>query len=151
MCIVRLVNLSHTGQAAPLFTDLTATNIQYDRATIQWTVPVIAYTPETYVVNYGNDVNTLNNTSEAVSSGSDFEATDLTFSVLITGLTSNIVYYYQLVATNTFASTSSAVMNFTTLEQSKFMLMLLIRSWHVLTLLQLLIPQEICCHTVKNG
>ncbi len=111
---------SHTGQAAPSFTDLNATNVQHDRATIQWTVPVIAYTNETYVVNYGTDMNSLNSMSEAVSSGSDFEATDLTFSVLITDLTSNTVYYYQLVANNTFASNSSDVMSFTTPELSKY-------------------------------
>ncbi len=81
---------------------------------------MIAYTNETYVVNYGTDMNILNSTSEAVPSESDFEATDLTFSVLITGLTSNIVYYYQLVATNTFTSTSSDVMSFTTPEQGKY-------------------------------
>ncbi len=83
MCIVTCLSSSHTGQIAPSFTDLTATNVQYDRAAIQWTVPVVAYTHETYVVNYGTDMNILNSMSETVSSGSDFEATDLTFSVLI--------------------------------------------------------------------
>ncbi len=81
---------------------------------------MIAYTNETYVVNYGTDMSILNSMSEAVSSGSDFEATDLPFSVLITGLTANTVYHYQLVAINTFTSTSSDVMSFTTPDLSKY-------------------------------
>ncbi len=81
---------------------------------------MIAYTNETYVVMYGTDMNMLNSMSETVSSGSDFEAMDLTFLVLISDLTSNTDYYYQLVATNTFTSTSSAVMSFTTPDLSKY-------------------------------
>ncbi len=62
----------------------------------------------------------LNSMSETVASGSDFVATDLTFPVLITGLISITVYYYQLVAINSFASTSSAVMSYTTPELSMY-------------------------------
>ncbi len=80
---------------------------------------MIAYTPETYVVNYGTNMSTLDSMGVTVPSGSDFEATDMTFSVNMTGLKFNIVYYYQLMATNTFTSTSSDVMSFTTDEIRK--------------------------------
>ncbi len=80
---------------------------------------MIAYTPEIYVVNYGTDMNTLNIMSEAVSSGSDFEDTNLAFSVLTTGISPTTVYYYQLVATNSIHTTFSGIMSFTTPEKRK--------------------------------
>ena len=108
---------SPAGPAAPSFTDLTATSVQFDRATIQWTVAVIAYTPETYVVNYGTDMSKLDSISATVFSGSDFQARGRQFRVVLFDLTPNSVTYYQLVASNTFTSTYSDVMNFTTSKQ----------------------------------
>ncbi len=119
ICSETCVSSSHTGQAAPSFTDLNATNVQYDRATIQWTVPVIAYTPETYVVNYGTDMSALNSMSETTSSGSDFEQNELILSVQLLGLLSGTVYYYQLVANNTFNATESSVEAIQTQEDRK--------------------------------
>ncbi len=116
-----MLSSSLTGPAAPFFTDLTATSDFYNTATIQWTVPVIAYTPETYVVYYGTDMSTLDRMSDTVSSGSDFVATNIQLFVELTGLTFSTEYYYQLVANNTFAPTYSEVMNFTTPQRSKFL------------------------------
>ncbi len=110
---------SLTGPAAPSFTDLTATSDFYDTATIQWTVPVIAYTPETYVVYYGTDMSTLDGMSDTVSSGSDFEITDLQFSVLLTDLMVFTPYYYQLIATNTISSTTSPMKSVRTAEKGE--------------------------------
>ncbi len=116
-----MLSSSLTGPAAPFFTDLTATSDFYDTATIQWTIPLIAYTPETYVVYYGTDMSTLDRKSDTVSSGNDFAATNIRLFVELVGLTFSTEYYYQLVANNTFASNSSEVMNFTTPQRSKFL------------------------------
>ena len=76
-------------------------------AMIQWTVPIIAYTPETYVVNYGTSMSLLNVMSNPVQSGSDFEAVNQVFSVELTGLVDTTTYFYQVVAANGQGSTSS--------------------------------------------
>ncbi len=114
-----MLSSSLTGPAAPSFTDLTATSDFYDTATIQWTVPVIAYTPETHVVHYGTDMSTLDRMNYTISSGRDFSTTNLKFSVDLMGLDIDTDYYYRLVATNTFTSTSSSVFNFTTPNRGK--------------------------------
>ena len=81
---------------------------------IQWTVPIIAYTPETYVVNYGTSMSSLDVMSNPVQSGSAFEAVNQVFSVELTGLVYTTTYFYQVVAANGQGSTSSAIQSFTT-------------------------------------
>ena len=81
---------------------------------IQWTVPIIPYTPETYVVNYGTSMSSLDMMSDPLQSGSDFEAVDQVFSVELTGLVDTTTYYYHVVATNEQGSTSSVIQNLTT-------------------------------------
>ena len=81
---------------------------------IRWTVPIIAYTPETYVVNYGTSMSSLDMTSVMVMSGSDFEAVNQVFSVALTGLVDSTTYFYQVVAINGQGTTSSDVQSFTT-------------------------------------
>ena len=98
-------NTLHTGPTAPVFTDFNVTNVQHNVSTIQWTVPVIAYTPESYVVNYGTDMNMLNSMSETLYSGENFTAENLMFSVELTDLQFCTVYYYQLVANNSKETT----------------------------------------------
>ena len=75
---------------------------------------MIAYTPETYVVNYGTNMSSLNLISAMVMSGSDFEAVNQVFSVALTGLVDTTTYFYQVVATNGQGSTSSDVQSFDT-------------------------------------
>ena len=87
---------------------------------------MIAYTPESYVVNYGTDINMLNSMSEMMYSGENFTAENLTFSVQLTDLNFATNYSYQLVETNSFMSTSSDVMTFTTPERSKYYVLLLV-------------------------
>ncbi len=80
---------------------------------------MIAYTPETYVVNYGTDMNTLNSMSKAVSSGSDFELNELILSVELLDLLPGTIYYYQLVANNTFNANESSVEKIQTREVTR--------------------------------
>ena len=90
------------------------TNVRHNRATIQWTVARIAYTPETYTVHFGNSSGSLTNVSQQQESGDDFTATNLQFSVELTGLSPGSTYYYQVVAVNSVGSTTSDEQNFTT-------------------------------------
>ena len=107
--------LSHAGPAPPQQpTNLMNVDIRATSSMIQWTVPIISYTPETYVVNYETSMNQLNVMSNPVQSGSDFEAVDQMFSVELTGLVDTMIYFYQVVATNVQGSTSSVIESFTT-------------------------------------
>ena len=68
----------------------------------------IAYDPETYIVQYGTASNSLTSTSPTVSIGNDITRTNFMLSVELTGLTRDTLYYYQVEATNTAGSTTSA-------------------------------------------
>ena len=94
-----------------------STGITHDGATIQWTVPRIAYTPETYTVHFGTSSGSLTNFSQQLQSGDNFTATNLPFSVQLTGLSAGTTYYYQVEAMNTVTSNQSTVQQFITTEQ----------------------------------
>ena len=104
------------GPTNPVTPDnIRATNIHDNRATIQWTVPSIAYTPETYVVEYGTSQDSLGLTSGSQHSGPDITATDVTYSLQLSNLEPATTYHYQVVATNTAdRSTASDSHTFTT-------------------------------------
>ena len=80
---------------------------------------MIAYTPESYVVNYGTDMNMLDSMSETLYSGENFIAENLMFSVKLADLQSCTVYYYQLVANNS-KETTEMVNTFRTSEIRKY-------------------------------
>ena len=94
--------------------NLTNSSVRHDRATIHWTVPRIAYTPEMYTVHFGTSSGSLTNVSQQQQSGDDFTATNLSFSVQLTGLSAGTTYYYQVVTVNSVRSTASVEQNFTT-------------------------------------
>ncbi len=71
------------------------------------------------MVNYGTDANSLVEKSQPQASGDDFSALNLMFQVQVTGLSYSTVYYYQLVANNSFGHTSSPVMSFITPDLCK--------------------------------
>jgi len=87
--------------------DISTINIRDNRATIQWTVPSIAYTPETYVVEYGTSQDSLGLTSGSQHSGPDITATDVTYSVQLSNLEPATTYHYQVVANNTADRTTT--------------------------------------------
>ena len=95
------------------------TEVCNDRATIQWTVPSIAYTPETYVVEYGTSQDSLDLTSDSQHSGPDITVTNVSYSVQLSNL-EPAIYHYQVVATNTAdRSTASGVHAFLASASSK--------------------------------
>jgi len=85
--------------------------ISGNRATIQWTVSSIAYTPETYVVEYGTSQDSLNLTSYSQHSGPDITFTDVTYSVQLSNL-EPAIYHYQVVVTNTADRSTSGAQSF---------------------------------------
>ena len=90
-------------------------NISDSSALIQWRVSSIAYTPETYVVEYGTSQDSLDITSDPTHSGGDITIANVTYSVTLSDLRENTTYYVHIVATNTAGrSTTSSVERFTT-------------------------------------
>ena len=88
--------------------DIAFMDVKSESVIIQWTVPYISYSPETYVVQYG--------TSRDNSSSTDSEEEVMTYSVELSGLRDNTTYYVQVLATNTAQRYSkSCVHTFTTL------------------------------------
>ena len=105
-------------------TELGVVNLRHDTATIQWRVTSLTYDPETYIVEYGTDMNNLALTSAMVTSGNDISVMNLQRSVQLDSLTFNTVYYYRVVATNNAGSTRTPMQammpgTFTTTNQGK--------------------------------
>ena len=96
-----------------------STSVRHNRATIQWTVSRIAYTPEIYTVHFGTSPGSLSPFSQQQESGDNVTATNLSFSIELTGLSAGTTYYYQVVAMNSVGSTASVEQSFTTTELCK--------------------------------
>jgi len=91
---------------------------RHDRATVQWSVSYIAYTAETYTVNYVLTANSLGMTATATLRGDNFTipSQPFMFSAELTGLDPGVTYYYQVEASNSVGPTLSAVQQFTSAE-----------------------------------
>ena len=104
------------GPASPMQpTDLRVISTDATTATVQWTVPLIAYTPETYVVSYSTGSLTRQVLmSDPVESGVDFDAVNQTFSVELTRLTPNTTFNYQVISSNIIGTNTSETKTLTT-------------------------------------
>ena len=103
------------GPSSPLQpSNLTSTGVTHNTATIFWTVSRIAYTPETYTVHFGTSPGSLTSFNQQRQSGNNFTATNLQFSLQLTGLSAGTTYYYQVVAVNSVRSTASVELSFMT-------------------------------------
>ena len=101
-------------------TSLSTTGTSFNGTTINWTIPRIAYTPETYTVHFGTSAGSLTPFNQQLQSGDNFTATNLQFSVQLTGLTPATDYSYRVVATNTIGRTAMSVIGmFRTLDVRK--------------------------------
>ena len=120
-----LDQLFPTGPSSPLQpANVMSTGITHNRATIQWTVPRIAYTPETYTVHFGTSSGSLTPFNQQRENSDNFTATNLEFSVQLTGLSPGTTYYYQVVAVNSVPSSNqSTVQQFITRERRKLILL----------------------------
>ena len=91
---------------------------RHDRATVQWSVSYIAYTPETYTVNYGLANDSLGMSATATQRGDNFNipSQPFMFSAVLTGLSPGMTYYYRVEARNSVGPTLSVVQQFTSAE-----------------------------------
>ena len=77
----------------------------FSTATIYWSIPRVAYTPETYIVAYGTDPLNLNERSATVSGVSGVND----YSIELTGLQHATLYYYRVQSTNSIGTRSSGL------------------------------------------
>ena len=98
------------------------TNTSHSTATLEWRIPLITYTPETYYIEYGISPTMLDQRSVSIGSGGDLTVMNQVYSVDLTGLSSNTTYYYRVVASNIFTSTSSSLGTFVTVSLRKDLL-----------------------------
>lgn len=98
---------------------ITAGNIDHSRAVIQWTVPSIAYSPESYFIRYGTSRNHLTYKSATLIGSQDLNARDQTLTIMLKYLIHDTQYYYQVVSTNTYDETTSVVYSFRTTKLGK--------------------------------
>ena len=111
------------GPALPTASiNIVAVRIAAYSATIMWQVPVLAYTQETYNISYGFTRLSLNNSLLIPGSRVDDATANMTYEAVISNLTPNSVYYYQLQSINSRGTISSNTMNFMTLEAGKFIM-----------------------------
>ena len=91
---------------------------RHDRAIVQWSVSYIAYTAETYTVNYVLTANSLGMLATATLKGDNFTipSQPFMFSAELIGLDPGVTYYYQVEARNSVGPTLSAVQQFTSAE-----------------------------------
>ena len=90
--------------------NITANKVSMGNITIQWTVPFVVYTLETYVVHYGSAPDNLNQSSILVNGSADLSVTGAQFGVNLTGLVPYSLYYYTIEASNTEGTTTTPVM-----------------------------------------
>ena len=104
-----------SGSSAPMQPiDIVHTTLSSELAVIQWLVPEVVYSPETYTVTYGSDRTRLNYTSEVVFGSTDITAMNQVYSVTLRNLQSNTRYYYRVVAANSIGMNSSVISDLVT-------------------------------------
>ncbi len=110
-----------TGPLAPAVpAGVTYTSTAYTTATLQWTVPYITYTPETYTIQFGIDASLLDQTSASIAGNTDITAENELFSIQLTELVHDTTYYYRVVASNINSSSASDVDTFVTVPLRKY-------------------------------
>ena len=104
------------GPAAPNVPIVLSSTAGAAQATINWLVTATAYTPESYFIVYGLSNDTLDLRSDAIGGTANLTATNVAYSVTITGLRPFTRYYYRIDAHNSFTTTESAIQTLQTTE-----------------------------------
>lgn len=108
------------GPSAPLVPVLGDIIVSHNSVLIRFTITSIAYTRETYVVEYGKQINNLNYTSSEKMGSSNFNAVNQSMLIILFGLMPDTTYYYRLRANNSQSSTDTTTTSFRTKASREF-------------------------------
>lgn len=109
----------YVGPLNPIPAQVTGIDVFDVQITIHWIVSLIAYTPETYVVEYGTVADNLNLRSTSQESGEDISVKNSVYSVTLSGLSSSTTHHYRVVSNNTYGSVATDLRAVTTSSSSK--------------------------------
>ena len=109
-----------TGPRAPVVPVVERSVPDSTQAQIRWLVTSIEYTAETYQVESGVSSDALTMRSEVVNGSTNLTNTNLLYSASITGLRPFTQYHYRIVASNSYATSQTAVQMFRTTEAGIF-------------------------------
>ena len=99
----------HVGPVVPVAaTNIESTVTSFSTVILAWTVPRVAYTPETYTVVYGTNQLSLDQRSDSVNGTSGTTH----YSVELTQLQHSTQYYYQVESVNIAGFTQSDIADF---------------------------------------
>ena len=96
------------------------TQISTNSAIIQWTVPSIAYTPEMYVVEYGDVPDSLIYSGDPVTSRDDIVTANKDYSFQLKGLKPGTMYYFIIESQNSNLSSRTFPFFFYTKETGTY-------------------------------
>lgn len=89
--------------------NVTVVGVSHELAIIQWTVPAIAYTPETYLISYRVSGNGEFMTAGTVEGNTDLSTVDEVFSFILDDLQAGTEYDLRVEAVNTIGSSAMLV------------------------------------------
>ena len=116
--VIHTTVLISTGPVSPYKpVDLVIVFSTHTSVTVQWTVPFIAYTDESYFIKYGPS---LASTTSSVPGSDDRSTLNGMFDITITGLVADTTYKFVVVAVNSFGETNSDISTFVTEELRKY-------------------------------
>lgn len=101
---------------APIF-NYHVYGVSTELAVLDWIVPHITYTPETYYIQYrqsSEDGGDMIFMSSIVAGSSNLSAQDVEYSIVLDGLRSGTFYIANIVANNTFGGVISPEISFAT-------------------------------------
>ena len=107
------------AQAPAQPTNVIVANVSSSSAIIQWTVRLISYSPEQYMIQYGLRLNILNQTGTTVNGNRDVSVANETHVLVVDSLLPETTYYFRVIARNAFGSTQSEIGTFTTLPKQQ--------------------------------
>ena len=100
--------------------NISVVSVMTTTATISFSIPSIANTPEIYTIQYIGLIFQKVMSNSIDKQGTNTTATNVRYQIMLTGLEESNIYNFTVVSTNCIGSASSLRMNFTTLPASKF-------------------------------
>ena len=118
LCLFRF--LFFTAISRPVVATSIMSTAGATTANISFIIPIIAYTPENYTIRYtGETFQTTQATSMLRMSSDNIRMVNESYVFMLRGLEEADTYSFTVDSTNCHGTTSTAVMNFTTISTRK--------------------------------